>query len=424
MVDKAPFSFTYRVLLIMFFPVWYLYPAISRCYCLIPLAVVLMAIYYKDRKDNPKPFLLSLIFLANTHVIMFGMVGIVLLDYLVELLLDIKKDKGSIRTIKNKRKALKSRKENKEVTQKRAVWFGITVFMLLLSILPLLGCLSTNISVKQNVEFIEGLKYMFTFWPIGLIRQGFILDLMSTSFRILTTWIICFSLVIALVLEMKTYLGAYLRILASVIYQLLIYAFIYYGSAQRAATIIFIVLYYKWIEYYKNRDIQDNKGILIVKICYMILILASVLGGLLFISNEVTCKSSYAYEMGSYINNNLPQNSIILSANKEEFTSSIIPYAPKNIKYYNIAGGRYFTYATWDWRNYIAIGKEDIEYLKQIFNCNDNLYYLHRRKNLSTQNELMLITECIDKGVFTEVYATKQGSYYDEDYVLYKVMLN
>ena len=93
-LDKAPFKFYKRVLLIFTFPLLYLYPIISRCYCLIPLAIVLMSIFYKDRKEKPLKYLISIVLLANTHVIMLGMVGIVLLDYIWEIYKDSSEFKG------------------------------------------------------------------------------------------------------------------------------------------------------------------------------------------------------------------------------------------------------------------------------------------------------------------------------------------
>lgn len=82
---KAPFAFYKRVLLVFTFPLLYLYPVISRCYCLIPLAIVLMSINYKDRKEEPFRYLLSIVLLLNTHIIMAGMVIVVCIDYLIEL---------------------------------------------------------------------------------------------------------------------------------------------------------------------------------------------------------------------------------------------------------------------------------------------------------------------------------------------------
>jgi len=73
---KAPLKNHIKILTLFLYGNLYLFPIISRCYCLIPLAIVLLAIFYKDRKERPIRYMLSLVLLANTHVIMLGMVRI------------------------------------------------------------------------------------------------------------------------------------------------------------------------------------------------------------------------------------------------------------------------------------------------------------------------------------------------------------
>ena len=52
-LKKAPFKF-WKKALFLFSPIMLYYmPAFSRCYCLIPLAVCLICLNYKNRKEAP-----------------------------------------------------------------------------------------------------------------------------------------------------------------------------------------------------------------------------------------------------------------------------------------------------------------------------------------------------------------------------------
>ena len=83
---KAPFSKINKTLIIFSFPILYLCPVISRCYSLIPLSIVLLSIFYKDRMEKPFRYILSIVLLANTHIIMLGMVVVLSLEFIIEFI--------------------------------------------------------------------------------------------------------------------------------------------------------------------------------------------------------------------------------------------------------------------------------------------------------------------------------------------------
>lgn len=73
-LTKSPLKSYQKGLFIFSAPMLYLYPTISRCYAILPLAICLTAYFYKDRKEKPIRYILAIALLANTHVIMLGMV--------------------------------------------------------------------------------------------------------------------------------------------------------------------------------------------------------------------------------------------------------------------------------------------------------------------------------------------------------------
>lgn len=406
-LKKAPFKFYKRILVILLFPFLYLYPIVSRCYCLIPLAVVLMCIFYKDRKEKPFRYLISAVFLANTHVIMLGMVGIVLLDFLLELIKDWKN-------------------ATKEKRKKRVIAFIITIMLLVISMSPLIGCLTTNKDLTSNGDILlKSLKAIF-YYPLILIMQIYTVFMENT----IIMSIVCVAIIVILFYGIKNNTLDYLKIFICILYQCTIYSFIYSSSLQRASTIIFILLYFKWTNKYKEtkkiKDFENN----IVSICWVILAIINIVEGLLYISYEIENNYSNAYNIAEFINENVKDDSIILSGARVEFTSSIIPYVKKKIGFYHIQGKRYFSYAIWDNQNKIELNMEDIKNLKKIFDKDKKLYYIYCNDKfdisqiIAENDENNLINECIEKSIFKEIYVTDDKSICLESYVMYEVNLN
>ena len=406
-LDKAPFKFYKRVMLIFTFPLLYLFPIISRCYCLIPLAIVLMCIFYKDRKEKPLRYLFSIVLLANTNVIMLGMVGIVLLEYIWE----IYKDSKGI-SVKDKKR--------------RVNCLAITIILLIITMLPLIGCLNTNQDIGTKNNWVLKVLIAIFYYPWILIMQIF-------SFFMSDITMISLVFIMALILmfyEIKNCPFTYLKVFLCVMWQCLIYSFIYSSSLQRASTIILILLYFKWINTFK-----ENKQIKIIEkrilnLFWIVLVIINILGGILYIATyEISYHSSNAYQMGNYINTNLSDGSIILNGPRVEFTSSIIPYVKKDIKFYHITGNRYFSYAIWDNQNKSDIELEDIKELSNIFEKDQKLYYIYCNdkfdvgKEAIEYNEMDLIEECIEKGILKMLYSTEDESLHLESYVIYEVNL-
>ena len=141
-LKKAPFNLILKILFIFSMPMIYLYPSISRSYCLIPLAITLVAIYFGQRHEKPIQYILSILFLANTHVIMYGMVGILLLLFYIEEL-------------------IQNRKTNSK-EQKKKVYISLIVIIvgLILTLIPILISMTTNtdVSLTSNTSIFEDTK--------------------------------------------------------------------------------------------------------------------------------------------------------------------------------------------------------------------------------------------------------------------------
>ena len=81
LIYKAPFKAITKASILMSAGFFYFLPVIARGYSLIPFFVLMAAILYSKRKEQPILYAIPLFFLANTHAIMFGFVGILLICF-------------------------------------------------------------------------------------------------------------------------------------------------------------------------------------------------------------------------------------------------------------------------------------------------------------------------------------------------------
>ena len=407
-LDQAPFRFDKRVLFISTFPLLYLFPVISRCYCLIPLATVLMSIFYKDRYAKPLRYLLSIVFLLNTHVIMAGMVGVVLFDFLIDL--------------------FKARKYfSKSLMWKYFRCFLITFVLALASIFPLFGSLSTNKSLNiVHITIFKFLEALFLY-PYTLLRENVFLGTENFIIRVFVSIII----IIVILFEIQYRPFKCLKIWLCLIWQCMIYSFIFGESLQKASTIIFIILFFQWSEAHIGNDNIGRHFSSLKKIQSLFVVVyltMNILTGWLYITHyALSSKFSNASDAANYINNHLPDNSIILNGSRVEYTSSIIPYVNKNIKFFSIAGSRYFSYAIMDETNNLEINLGDFKNLLSTFNEKQELYYVYcpgKVKLTGNSEEKRIIEQLRSQGILKVLYVSNDKSINAEDYILYGINLD
>ena len=408
LLRKAPFSFDKKVLIICTFPLLYLFPVISRCYCLIPLAVVLMSIFYKDRKEKPLRYLLSVVLLLNTHVIMAGMVAVVFIDYII----------GLIKRWKDLRNHEK---------QKTIVSIIIAVILMLISIYPLLGCLATNKEIQSGGNITAQISQAVFHYPFVLLKGLFFLaDLNVVLYRF-----ILIITMIVLFFELRVNPLSCFEMFLCVLWQCLIYSSIIGPTFQRTSTIIFILMYFKWINTYKISYFENDLNAVqkrIRRLCLVSLVMINIAGGLIFIKNfELPKNFSNGYDMARYANDNLHNNSIVLCGSHVEFISSIIPYIKRDIRFYQLPGKRYFSYTIWDHVNKNNISLQDIKELPVAFHNGEKLYYIFctgKSYYYGGNEEKSLIDKLQKDNILKKLYNTNNTSIISENFVIYEVNVN
>lgn len=398
----APFKTYKKYLFIFSFPMLYLFPIVSRSYCLIPLAITLIAIFYKERKTKQMRYVLAIALLANTHIIMLGMVGILLLEFFVE--------------------QLKNRKSNTKEENKRSIWSLVLILLLLvISAIPLLGCLTTNQDIGFQKSLVQKLVDMFLLEPCIMIANIYCAFASKQYlFAIITMLTIIFAY-----FETINYRREYINILIIFLWQYMIYAFIVSTSYQRAATGVLIIFFYRWIRVYKiKKEIKkiDKK---ITDITLLLLLIINIIGGMVYIGYEINNNYSTAYQVGEYINNNIEDGTVMVTGNQLEFCSSIIPYVSSDIKFYYIQEDKYFTYAVWNEKNREEIGTNFIEQLSERFDKNQKLYYIYTPlKTFPDITDKVIVNEMVEKAIFKKVFESDATFHSKETYIVYEMNIN
>jgi len=327
-LKKAPFNKLVKIIIIFSLPFIYTYSVISRSYCLIPLALILLAINYSKRHEKPITYILNILLLAQTHVIMYALVGILLILFYYE-------------EFTNKRS------KSKEEKQRIYISLIIIVIGLLFTLIPIF--ISTKISIitewyTPSQNNLNTLTYI-TYQILGVNNQ-------------LVTYIIGVIFLLFLLFELKYYKKEFLIFIVSIGFQFFIYDNLFSISEQRIQSIIFIFIFIMWIQKkYNNIDKKIEKTIAVILLLF--LILNSYNGFKSVVISDLKTPFSTSKELGEYINKNIPNNSTFIIDNMPK-ASAVVPYVAKENNFYGMDIKDYFTYVTWNYEEKLE-GKNDFK---------------------------------------------------------------
>lgn len=344
-LKKSPFDNMLKILFVLTTPFIYLYPVISRSYCLIALAIVLIATTYKSRKDKPIQYVLAIVLLSYTHVIMFGLVGMLYVMFFTEELI------------------IKFKQKTKREKMKIIISIVIALISLLLLFFQLVGSLQKNANVNSNI--------IINSQTIKVMCNN-LSNISESLFGAKLKYPVLFILIGMFIYELLKHPKNALIIFVTILYQVFIYTFIYSLSDQRAAIIILIILLFSWIQ-----KEEINKECIYTDMIILIILLANVILSAFEIENEVKYNYSDAKDTAQYMNENIKEGTFICS--HLPISSAIIPYT-KTKRYWSPHFEKYFSYITWDsqneMQNYIPISLI-ISNINKSFEKEENLYFIY-----------------------------------------------
>lgn len=389
---KSPFDKKMKILFIITSPMLYMYPSISRSYCLIPLAVALVANYYNKRHDKPIQYILSILLLANTHIVLYGMVGILLLFFYIEEII------------------LKRKINSKEQKKKIYMSLCIIIIGLIITIIPIMISITRNadVNLTENLKIsdysINDKIIMMTETALQIIDHIFIgnVVLPFISLLFLMAYEITYHSKNAIIISITT------------LFHIFVHSFIYSLADQRDVIFIFLIMFIYWIQTEENKK---GKYKPLIDICIMILLLLNIVTGLTYVKEEIKGEYSASYETAQYIKENVDiENSVIICTNMP-YASAVIPYVDRNI-FWSPQIEDYFSFVTWDENFKKEFSVSDLQRkIDENFKDNKKIYLLYtynlNKKTMEKLEEIGYI-----KQLFISNIAKR------ESYIIYEINTN
>lgn len=386
-IYKAPFNKFLKISILISSPFIYFYISISRVYSLIALLLIVLAIIYKHKEKMPCIYGLLILLLANTHITMLGMVGMLILDFY----------------IKNIFIAIKSKKLKEN--RKLLLGFCFAILGIILVFLQLIGSISSN----EQVMLVEPQNY------INTLEQYIILLVFSyTGKQNILLIIILFIVTIAImfwqIITFKKRKNSILIFYGSIIFQVLVYVMVYQYIEQTILTTYFIITFCIWIAHYKEENFKEN---LVLDIILIIISLSTTIYSYKMINCDLSNNYSSSKEMAQFINSNIEEGAVIITT--EDYTaSSIIPYC-KEYKFYSPQRKGIFTYVIWDSERTTGVSYDEFKNIIKQLQSHSKVYIVTSKINLSN-----VIEELEKQNEISLIFSSSQSMRSDEIYNFYQ----
>lgn len=305
---KAPFSNKVKIILVFSGAFMLYYTSIARDYCLVVLGLVLVAVTYKDRLKHPVRHLLSIIVLFQSHFLAFPLAFLMSGFFIYDLK-------------KNKHKVLP---------------YTISLIICVASVVmcaigPLLGH-----GVIYGVDRNVGIDF------VGYV-DGVNVTLFGLNFPIIEL-----AVLFSCILLLKRHPRPLVILIFSYVAQMGILLFIYkdFYSVLKNALLIHYVIFSLWLAYYykenspyfsKIRKVINKSEIARVILHYSTLAIPLIVIAIMTIPRLVACAKyeleedfDVSHMAASYINEQLPENAIIMATDDNTLCITIAPLLEGN----------------------------------------------------------------------------------------------
>lgn len=386
-----------KILLLFTAPMIGYYPVIARCYSLMCLLMVLIAIVYKKRREKPILLGMLLFLLTNTHVIVAAFTGMIgLTFYGKEIVIHKNKDKK--------------------------MWMGCFI--------AIAGFIILFLQIYQSIFLCEARRAIVNEANLPLLLNsvlkaiGFFLQIFDlTANHAIITY--CLEIVIALGMILLCMLlprdskQEFVIISISFLFIFLVSIFIYCNSWHRSNILYLLLIFY--LIHYNGKRKETLEGIV------RILCVLSILMGMEYVAFEIRSEYSSSKNMASYIVKNCSDDAIFVS-DTPDINLAIITYLDdwkkdNQYQFYNLQTDQYYTFITWNYEMRAPIKEEaffeKIEKLKK----SKNVYFLHTESKGSIRQkdqQIAIIEQMEQGGKITKMYE-KSGCFTDERFSLYQI---
>ena len=311
---KSPFNIYLKTAIILSSGYLYWYPAMARSYCLIPLLMFVVAIFYEKRHERPFLYAVLLILLANTHVIIFGFCSALGLLFAYESF-----------EMKNKKSAIAS----------------FLVFLSLIGVfLYIYGAQNENVIVVANKPKVFSL--FVSFLQVTFQSAFVFFGIKNWYLMVLFVIFLVYFAIFFYINDKKLFFVYALNLLC----QYTIYCIIWGVIPQRVYTLAWTCLFCLWVLAAKQKSLKHN-----LKTPFILLFLVFVCT---FPYTYHLCKQDFKYpysggrETAQFIKNNIPKDAFIIT-NHPYASPTISAYLPKDgWKIYYDGYKSFYTFSLWN----------------------------------------------------------------------------
>lgn len=398
---KSPFNIFIKMSIILSAGFLYFLPVMARGYSLIPFFTLMAAMLYSKRKEHPILYAIPLFFLANTHVIMFGFVGILFVYFLQEII----KEKSF---------------------SKQNIFASFVIFTgLLLVVLQLYDTTQSNVFIAYNSEYLilkiyKTLSFFFiTFYNnIITINDSMIFPIIDIPCIVVLFLSFLLFIINLYINSKKLFLIAF----TGIGFQFFIYFFVYnqLTYVTRIYCTLIILIFCFWILYEEN-IFDETKKISTKKFTTIILTLffaLSIYNGINYYNLELKYDYAGAKETANFIKKNLPQNAVYLIDN-EPYMIALAYYLGDDYKLYSITRNKTLNYVVWDKISNLYFSNEASSmYCTTLYNYRKNIYVIKAIAQERINDDAAL--EDVEDSKFKLLYSSGYTIEPNESYKVYK----
>ncbi len=379
----------------------YHFPVIARCYSMAPLILVLLALFYEDRKERPFRYACMIALLVQVHVVMIVTAFCLSVGLLIEDICDYRKARSNGNA--NAFSTMIRRFIALLLPLGSALLLALQLFNVEKSSLLHIKTASLLRTIEKILEKIQdimvvmvgfgGRKSLVLFFGVILVVIAFILYRMRKEGIVLVATILC-----------------------TLAFQFWLYAMAYGSSIQRVLLFILVLLVGMTIamRYHDANTKGRTLGIVTESAVSLFLILMTV-HMVPDIQYDVTGPYSGGIEAAAYIDANIPQDALIVTDNEAE-VSAILPFSKTRDHFYYIPAEQDFSFVLWDENWSKDCSYEDFKNrLSQIDQSDRPIYMISSTKMSYIDNSDRLLQE------FPVVFHSSAASVKGEDYNIYRV---
>lgn len=380
MLWKAPFRPAMKVIILFSSGFLYYTAIISRVYCLIVLLLVLIAIVYPRRNERPVLYGLLIALLADTHLMMCGLVGILGIYMIIDM---VKLWRSSSKLMNIRRVA-------------GLLLAGIGVILL---ILPILGSLSANDYAEertQNMSLLTMLnRLLWSFESITLNTTFNVEYIIQQDFATMIYGLIGLMFII-MMFYLRHYKKHFIICLFFTFFYCIICEVIWFSLPSRAVVFLFCYAIIYWMAVstekpvfkepkpFKNPSVNDHPLIRWLRArdkdfprtyCAVFCIYTALTIPVAFteLFNDYTKDFSYSKTTADFIRENLEPDAVVVYLGNISAVS-YSAYLPDH-KFYSLTRARFLTYA--DLQMYDESAKLDCKKIYEDLKDYPNIYMLN-----------------------------------------------